>query len=147
MAACTAGTYSLAGDTSCTLCPSGSTSGAAASTCLCLPGFALTGSGVSLTCTACTDGTYSPAGAPCISKHTASCRGKLGVMLTVQNRLCAQHVQRPDGQQLHCLPCIQQCRRGLIRVRLPRRLLWPFGHRHHHPLHRYAALGRNGSLW
>ena len=66
-AACTPGTYSLAGAANCTVCPAGSSSSAAASTCLCNKGYALSGSGASLTCIACVGGTYSPAGAPCIS--------------------------------------------------------------------------------
>ena len=48
---CPAGTYSLAGSSSCTTCPSGSTSSAGASSCTCTPGFAVSGSGASLSCT------------------------------------------------------------------------------------------------
>jgi hypothetical protein len=49
--ACTAGTYAVAGASSCSACPTGSTSAAAASTCTCLGGYSGAGIGSSLECT------------------------------------------------------------------------------------------------
>jgi hypothetical protein len=89
--ACTVNTFSAAGDTSCTACPSNSVSGAAAATCACNGGYGSTGTGSTLACTGawtwtlrcgrvvflianrdgrvlhlgCTAGTFSASGATC----------------------------------------------------------------------------------
>jgi hypothetical protein len=49
--ACDPNSYSLAGASSCTACPAGSTSASASSTCTCSDGYASAGTGASLVCT------------------------------------------------------------------------------------------------
>jgi len=69
---CPANTFSLPGSTECTACPEGSSSTAGSDTCQCEPGFAVSGSGATLTCTPCAAGTYSPSGTACIRTCLAS---------------------------------------------------------------------------
>ena len=69
---CAANQYSvLAGSTSCTACPTGSTSSAGATTCTCSAGYATTGTGSTLSCTQCTAGNYSPSGTTCSGASSA----------------------------------------------------------------------------
>ena len=49
--ACSAGRFSAAGASTCTLCPASSTSSSGAATCTCNAGFSTSGSGASLVCT------------------------------------------------------------------------------------------------
>ena len=156
--ACQPGNYSIPAASTCTTCPPGSTSDVAASTCLCVPGYALSGSGVTLTCTACVAGTYSPAGAPCISASGARERarepgnstlsvhgpeltpGCCSIVHTV--RLLRQHVQQQHCQHLHELSGQQLQHRRELGVHLLGRLLQP--HRPHQPdrLQRYARVAQ-----
>ena len=66
--ACAANTYSVAGSTTCSNCPSFSTSAANSGTCTCNDGYAATGTAASLVCT----GTLIGRRTDCPGTHCAS---------------------------------------------------------------------------
>lgn len=82
--ACPQGWFSQAGDADCTQCPVGSTTpGEGSTTCLCLPGYAISTVNGTLNCIACTAGTYSPSGAPCIR---TCCNFRVAITVDRQQR-------------------------------------------------------------
>ena len=135
--ACFANTYSLAGSTSCTACPADSSSGTAAATCVCVAGSALSGSADSLVCTACSAGTYSPSGAPCIRTQLAprflvDAQAHSGVLMCVtarthatieRNSLLRRVLQPRQGIGVRHLPELQHERLQLVVVHVQRWLL------------------------
>jgi hypothetical protein len=73
MVECLAGSFCPVGAAVPLPCPSNSNSGDGASTCVCRGGYAASGTGASLVCTACTPGTYSAGnGTACVACPAAS---------------------------------------------------------------------------